>query len=187
MNVPVVFALVLAMAAAPALLAEPSHSTLRKASSAAPPPQSPSLCTASEQVIFACSIGKKLLSVCGSKELTQTTGYLQYRFGRSANDLELEFPSDKAPPSQWFRFASPFQGAKSSLNELQFQQSDYRYTVSAFTSTFSDAAFGVKVVAPDGKLTHLHCAPIPVANERLHILHFLNLQPTLSSTEKNVR
>jgi hypothetical protein len=128
-------------------------------------------------------VGKKLLSVCGSKELNQTVGYLQYRFGRSTNNLELEFPQEKTHPSQWFRFASPFQGAKSSLNELQFQHSNYRYTVSAFTSAFSDAEFGVEVVAPDGKSTYLRCAPIPVANEQMHVLQWLNLPRAIGSAK----
>ena len=152
------------------------------ASSVERPTQSPSLCSASEQIIFACTVGKKLLSICGSKELTPTVGYLQYRFGRSKNNLELEFPQEKTHPSQWFRFGSPFQGAKSSVSELQFRHSNYRYTVSAFTGAFSDAAFGIEVVAPDGKTTYLRCAPVPVANEKMHVLQWLNLPQVVGST-----
>ena len=153
------------------------------ASSVERPPQSPSLCTSSEQVFFTCTVWKKLLSVCGSKELNKTVGYLQYRFGRNTSNLELEFPPEKTHPSQWFRFASPFQGAKSSLNELQFQHSNYQYTVSAFTSASSDSAFGVEVLAPDGNSTYLRCAPIPVANEQMHLLQRLNLPRAIGSAK----
>lgn len=170
MNTRLSLTLLLAMASAPAVSVE-RH------------PQSPSLCTSTEQTVFACMVGKKLLSICGSKELTPTVGYLQYRFGRSIDNLELEFPQEKTHPTQWFRFASPFSGAKSSLNKLQFQHSNYRYTVSAFTSAFSDAGFGVEVVAPDGKSSYLQCATIPVVNEKMNILQRLNLPPI--STDGN--
>lgn len=38
-------------------------------------------CTAGEQTLFACSIRRKLLSVCATAELTSDFGAVQYRFG----------------------------------------------------------------------------------------------------------
>lgn len=38
-------------------------------------------CTAQEWDVFSCSTGKKIVSVCGSKDLSANSGALQYRFG----------------------------------------------------------------------------------------------------------
>lgn len=38
-------------------------------------------CTAGQQTLFACSTGRKLLSVCASADLAKDSGYVQYRFG----------------------------------------------------------------------------------------------------------
>lgn len=50
-------------------------------------------CREQEQTFFNCKLhGGKVVSVCGSKKLTTTSGYLQYRFGAHGR-LELEFPA----------------------------------------------------------------------------------------------
>jgi len=38
-------------------------------------------CQADEQIIFSCSFGKKMVSVCASNDFSVNKGYLQYRFG----------------------------------------------------------------------------------------------------------
>ena len=60
-----------------------------------------SLCNAQEQVIFSCSLGKKMVSVCASNDFSASSGYLQYRFGQK-DALELAFPNltESAPASQ---------------------------------------------------------------------------------------
>lgn len=52
----------------------------------------PSHCTPKERVIFSCSVGKKIVSVCASSDLSTTTGILQYRFG-IVGSPELIYPS----------------------------------------------------------------------------------------------
>ena len=41
----------------------------------------PSHCTAEETTLFACSTGRKLLSVCATADLSKDAGAVQYRFG----------------------------------------------------------------------------------------------------------
>lgn len=43
---------------------------------------STSHCNANENVVFSCSTGKKVVSVCASKNINSKSGYLQYRFGK---------------------------------------------------------------------------------------------------------
>jgi hypothetical protein len=55
-------------------------------------------CAKDESVIFNCSTGKKTGSVCASKAISTTSGYLQYRFGRLGAP-ELTIPIDMKLPS----------------------------------------------------------------------------------------
>ncbi len=41
----------------------------------------PSLCSQDEAVIFTCSVGVKLVSVCASSDISPSQGSLAYRFG----------------------------------------------------------------------------------------------------------
>jgi hypothetical protein len=132
-------------------------------------------------------VGKKLLSVCGSKELSSTAGYVQYRFGRNPASIELEFPPTKTHPSGHFHFTYEGQGAKSLLQELQFQQAGYRYTVHAFGGAFTDSSLGVDVIGPNGKRVSISCADLPVANADMHMLQWLNLPPTEKFTNGDHR
>jgi hypothetical protein len=59
-----------------------------------------SLCQTKEKVIFSCSTGKKLISVCSSENLSSAAGYVQYRFG-TKEKLELSFPEPQAHPSSF--------------------------------------------------------------------------------------
>lgn len=58
-----------------------------------------SLCTAQEKIIFNCSTGSKLISVCASPDLAEKTGYLQYRFGPQGKP-ELAIPDFKTTPKK---------------------------------------------------------------------------------------
>ena len=58
-----------------------------------------SLCADDEEILFSCQIRgrKKTLSVCGTKEITKTTGYIQYRYGTKSK-VELRYPDSLKPP-----------------------------------------------------------------------------------------
>lgn len=82
-----------------------------------------SLCSAEEQVVWNCSTQKKTLSVCASKDLSATAGYMQYRIGQP-NKLEMVFPEDKKHPKGLFQYGSLPAGA-----ELSFQKGAYGYRI----------------------------------------------------------
>ncbi|MGC1305402.1 MAG: hypothetical protein WA840_23780 [Caulobacteraceae bacterium] len=42
----------------------------------------PALCTANETPVFSCAIGAKVASLCASRDLSPTAGYLYYAFGK---------------------------------------------------------------------------------------------------------
>lgn len=89
-----------------------------------------SLCTASEDIIFACRGEAKLVSVCASKGATAKSGSLVYRFGDAAPDkpVTLTLPRDKTVPSKAATGAfDPFAGGGGAW--LRFTQGEYANTV----------------------------------------------------------
>ncbi len=96
---------------------------------AIPVAYSETLCTADEAVLFSCNTRtNRIVSLCGSKGLTESTGYIQYRYGRPAK-IELVYPSAKVPPKG--KFTKDFRdwprgGYESSLS---FVIGHYTYTV----------------------------------------------------------
>ena len=87
------------------------------------------LCTADERVIFSCVLKQpaKIVSVCGSKDLTNEKGYLQYRFGMPGK-VELEFPKERANTQQQFEYSHYFR-ARVDMTEINFTVNDVSYSV----------------------------------------------------------
>ncbi|MBL0898898.1 MAG: hypothetical protein IBJ17_09400 [Reyranella sp.] len=111
----------LVVAAKPAPLAAPAP---------APVSRQASFCTPTENVIFACRTGAKMVSVCASKDAAPSKGYLQYRFGRpdSTEPLELILPESQAPPPRVATGqAVPFAGGGGAW--LTFAKGQTTYTV----------------------------------------------------------
>lgn len=53
-----------------------------------------SLCKPEETVFFSCQLmNQKIISVCGSKDLSRNQGYMQYRFGK-VSKVELQIPKE---------------------------------------------------------------------------------------------
>lgn len=48
-------------------------------------------CSSHETIIFSCNTGKKIASVCASKNLSSSLGYMQYRFGKKGA-IESKIP-----------------------------------------------------------------------------------------------
>ena len=113
---------VLIVAAKPAPLAA--------ASPAAAAARQSSFCTSTENVIFACRTGAKMVSVCASKDAGPSKGYLQYRFGKpdSTDPLELVLPESHLPPPRAATGQSvPFAGGGGAW--LTFAKGQIAYTV----------------------------------------------------------
>ncbi len=90
------------------------------------------LCSPDEEVVFSCRIknSKKSVSVCSSNELTNTVGYLQYRFG-TPEHVELTYPNQRTNTQEKFYYhGEPLTG----IYELTFQINQYFYTVGHYIS-----------------------------------------------------
>lgn len=86
-----------------------------------------SLCHADETVVFSCSVGSKLVSVCATADLADVGGSLQYRFGK-AGAVELAYPEN---PKTWRTVATSgvMMLAGGGGAHLAFDRGDYRYVV----------------------------------------------------------
>jgi hypothetical protein len=89
-----------------------------------------SFCTPMEQVVFACRTGAKLVSVCASKDVSRSKGYMQYRFGKpdSTEPLEMILPETQILPSKAATGDNvPYAGGGASW--LRFSKGAYSYTL----------------------------------------------------------
>jgi len=85
-----------------------------------------SLCTAREDVVFACRTGTKIASVCASKDASRTAGYLQYRFGPPARTPEIVLPAAASLPGKSASGQNvAFSGGGGSW--MRFRKDDYGY------------------------------------------------------------
>ena len=62
----------------------PDRKRLLVSVAAAPAGPAPSLCESAEKTLFSCHAGKKIISICASKDLAPARGYLQYRLDRKS-------------------------------------------------------------------------------------------------------
>ena len=86
-----------------------------------------SLCKPNERVVFSCSTGEHIASVCASKVLSKTKGYLQYRNGRR-DAIDLAYPDISAKPADVFLSgALMFSGGGGGW--LRFEQGPFAYTI----------------------------------------------------------
>src|SRR5215471_3292929 len=87
------------------------------------------LCSGDEKAYFSCRIksSTKTASLCGSKNLTPTQGYLQYRFG-VPEKVEMEFPKEKQNSQKSFRYAHYFR-AQDDHTEFSFDNNGHTYTL----------------------------------------------------------
>jgi hypothetical protein len=124
------------------------------------------LCDSSEDTYLSCSIGKKLLSVCGSKQLTKEYGYLRYLFGESGKRPELIYPTAHVHPSSVFRRNAPLSSAKAGAMALAFDVSGFTYNVFSTRSAFGYNGAGVIVQQGEKQVALKKCASRTIDDER---------------------
>lgn len=123
----------------------------------APPP--PSHCAPSEEALFSCRVGRKVLSFCAARTSDDRSApaWIQYRFG-PIGATELVFPATKTSPVAHFRFTI----AKAGMwvdNTVQFSVNDHFYTLHAYgNSNIPESEGSMLVVGPDGTRKRLECA-----------------------------
>lgn len=114
-----------------------------------------SLCESSEKVFFSCSLGKKLISVCGAND--PSSPYLKYRAGQLGREPELVFPKESRAPQSAFRFGAEGRSAKGGIWNLAFQNNEYIYTIYRFRHSFEPMSAGVAVKSANGKARYFGC------------------------------
>jgi hypothetical protein len=120
-----------------------------------------SLCQTKENVIFSCSTGKKLISVCSSKNLSPTAGYVQYRFGTKEKP-ELTFPEPQTHPIS-FSTGGTLMYSGGGGAYMRFNKGTYSYVVYSGIGKGWDKQ-GV-VIEKNGKLlSNIICKDVSIEN-----------------------
>jgi hypothetical protein len=120
------------------------------------------LCLTNEDNIFSCTAGKKVISVCASKDLTADHGYLQYRFGLP-NKVELTVPADRSvhPANSAVSRTLTFSGGGGAY--LRFKAGDFDYVVYTAIGKGWGTKDGVAIEKNGKPLTHISCKDVPVS------------------------
>jgi hypothetical protein len=101
-------------------------------------------CAKDEEVVFSCGIGSKIVSLCASKDISETQGSLTYTFGKIGKP-ELRYPSAGTDPRAAFTYHLLPRG-----DYVRFSNRGATYVLfSAFGSGVGD--YEGLVVQPEGK------------------------------------
>ncbi|MFZ4701593.1 MAG: hypothetical protein ACOYMG_16215 [Candidatus Methylumidiphilus sp.] len=112
-------------------------------------------CTNQETIEFNCSTGKKILSVCASKDLSTAKGYMQYRFG-AKDTPEIQVPAVQNHPNPLVQSGTlSFSGGGGAY--LRFLKGDFRYVVYTATGKDWGKKAGVAVEEGDKLLANIKC------------------------------
>jgi hypothetical protein len=88
-----------------------------------------SLCYKDETIVFSAAVkgNDKLVSICSSRKLDESEGYLQYRFGRPEK-IELCFPESRKDTQSQFQYSRYTRPLVTYLT-LKFEINRYRYSI----------------------------------------------------------
>lgn len=93
-----------------------------------------SLCSADEKVIFNCSVknNDSFVSLCASQKLSNTSGYIQFRFG-TTDKIGVIYPTTKIKTQNSFAYEEAQDSdSGSDLEVLTFKAKGYEYGISRF-------------------------------------------------------
>lgn len=119
------------------LLAEPAARLQAQESDAGSPPEG-GLCQAGENVVFACSSGRKQIAVCATPGDDSSIGALSYRYGSNRN-LEVNIPTEPVPPRAFASGNRVSDNAGGNLTYLRMNYGSTSYTV--FSETTSPGGY----------------------------------------------
>lgn len=115
----------------------------------------PTICPQPQRAVFSCAVGARQLAVCASDPLTETTGTLQYRFGRPSQ-VELAFPSMGAAWREVTRGGTlMFSGGGGAF--IVFDRRPYRYVVYSAIGKGWGSKAGVVVERSGKRVANLNC------------------------------
>jgi len=119
-------------------------------------------CSIHEQIVFSCTFGKNIVSVCASDDLSPTRGYLQYRFGPK-NSTAFSLPPSTQPSSRASIRARTLMFSGGGGGYIRFLNGRYHYIVYTAIGKGWGTKDGV-AVEKDGKLIrHFTCQDVPVS------------------------
>jgi len=107
-----------------------------------------------EQVIFSCSVGKKVVSMCVSDSLGPASGTAQYRFG-ALGKIELKIPAQPQHPTTFSRLGV-MRGPAWADTHIRVANGEYAYTVYEGEGKGWQRS-GVLVTKKDQTLANLSC------------------------------
>ena len=113
-------------------------------------------CGVNEDSFFHCRNGNKQISLCASKNLTEHSGYVQYRFGTN-NKIDFEYPSEKKSPKGLF-FESDLTWSQDIEKRLHFSNNTYTYML--FSRSFTvenDDTSGVYIFKGNKYINQIGC------------------------------
>jgi hypothetical protein len=103
-------------------------------------------CKPGETIVFSCSTGSRVLSVCASPDISKNAGYLQYRYGLKDNP-EFVYPETPQHPAGLFTPGTqPLAGG--GMTFLQFKNGAYTYTVFSALGKFGKSCGTPQEQAP---------------------------------------
>ena len=100
-------------------------------------------CTAIESVIWSCSSNNKIYSVCASKNLGASTGYMQYRVGYLRKP-DFLYPEKPQHPKSFFNFELLNRAARLNFTNVKFH---YEITDQLIGESYIDVTKNEKPVA----------------------------------------
>lgn len=141
-----------------------------------------SLCARDEKTIWSCeTAGRKIVSICGSKQLDKQRGYLQYRFGRPGR-VELEYPRARQNTQTafaYFRYTRPlvtFLGLRFKINEYDYEVYDNSNEEEGAGGGGNEAGVTVTPAGNTAKMVDYRCRK-PVVH------HLIDLEEVVPKTE----
>lgn len=120
-------------------------------------------CTPNETPYFSCSTGKKVVSICGSKSVSPSAGYLQYRFG-VVGKTEAEFPASKENPSKYFTYSHFMTANGNTSYTLSVINGQYKYTIDYSEILRSDrmSGGGLTIYRDQKKISEIPCKSLHI-------------------------
>lgn len=122
----------------------------------------PTLCKKTEINYFSCKAGAQIISLCASRDLSSTSGYMQFRYGRKGN-IEQIFPKEKKHPKGLF--SNTHENYTDGVEfGLHFNVGDVTYTVYntiTFPGSNRDQAnrHGLRITKGDAFMKETECVP----------------------------
>jgi hypothetical protein len=115
------------------------------------------LCAGAEKAVFSCSVlNGKIVSLCASPDLSRSAGYLQYRYGRTHDSVELQFPASTRREDGTFKVLQQY-FAKGGTTALSFWIGPFRYSVFRTTSAFGFNGAGIIVSKDQRRVAYMRC------------------------------